>query len=84
MWDTSSRGVVNSILAYSSMTDIEGLISAPQAAVVLGVARKTLYRYSYVYDDFPQPVKIGRTVLYDPDALRAWREQHPVVGKHRA
>lgn len=65
------------------MTGIEGLISAPQAAELLGVARKTLYRYSYVYNDFPQPTRIGRTVLYDPDALRAWREQHPVTGKQR-
>lgn len=63
------------------MTDIEGLISAPQAAELLGVSRATLYRYSYVYDDFPQPVRVGRTVLYDPDRLRAWRAAHPATRK---
>lgn len=65
------------------MTNIQDLVSAPQAAELLGVARKTLYRYSYVYGDFPQPMKIGSTVLYDPDALRTWREKHPMVGKQR-
>ncbi|MFC0109239.1 helix-turn-helix transcriptional regulator [Kibdelosporangium aridum] len=59
------------------------MISAPQAAQLLGVDRNTLYRYSYVYDDFPQPVKIGRTVLYDPDTLRAWRRD-PAIRKRPA
>lgn len=63
------------------MTDLYRLISAPQAAELLGVTRKTLYRYSYVYDDFPRPTKIGRTVLYDPDMLTAWRDKHPRLGK---
>lgn len=45
-------------------------MSAPQAVEILGVSVKTLYRNSYVYDDFPQPVKTGRTVLYNSTALR--------------
>ncbi|WP_438387634.1 helix-turn-helix transcriptional regulator [Actinopolyspora saharensis] len=59
------------------MTNLDGLVSAPQAAELLGISVKTLYRNSYVYDDFPRPVKVGRTVLYDPTALHAWRHEHP-------
>ncbi|WP_207631681.1 MULTISPECIES: helix-turn-helix transcriptional regulator [Actinopolyspora] len=59
------------------MANLDGLVSAPQAAELLGISVKTLYRNSYVYDDFPRPVKVGRTVLYDPTALHAWRHEHP-------
>ncbi|MDP9640158.1 putative DNA-binding transcriptional regulator AlpA [Actinopolyspora lacussalsi] len=59
------------------MANLDDLLSAPQAAELLGISVKTLYRNSYVYDDFPQPTKVGRTVLYDPDELRAWRYEHP-------
>ncbi|QRK88252.1 helix-turn-helix domain-containing protein [Saccharopolyspora erythraea] len=64
-----------------TMTDLEGLISAPQAAALLGVTRATLYRYASTYDDFPEPVKIGRTVLYQPNELTAWRHDHPAIQK---
>ncbi|GAB3561091.1 putative DNA-binding transcriptional regulator AlpA [Actinopolyspora lacussalsi] len=62
------------------MSNLDGLISAPQAAELLGISVKTLYRNSYTYDDFPQPTRVGRTVLYDPDKLRAWRYDHPPRG----
>lgn len=63
------------------MTEFDGLVLAPEAASILGVDRKTLYRYSYTYGDFPQPAKIGSTAMYDPDQLRAWRKDHPAIGK---
>ncbi|MEV0704637.1 helix-turn-helix domain-containing protein [Saccharopolyspora sp. NPDC050389] len=66
------------------MRELDGLISAPQAAELLGVNRATLYRYASTYDDFPEPTKIGRTVLYRPDALREWRRDHPAIRKHAA
>ncbi|WP_346139333.1 AlpA family phage regulatory protein, partial [Saccharopolyspora erythraea] len=68
-------------LSCLTMTDLEGLISAPQAAALLGVTRATLYRYASTYDDFPEPVKIGRTVLYQPNELTAWRHDHPAIQK---
>nr|WP_190813156.1 AlpA family phage regulatory protein [Saccharopolyspora pogona] len=38
------------------------MIASPQAAELLGVTRATLYRYyASTYDDFPQPVRVGRT-----------------------
>lgn len=56
--------------SYLNTSNLDGLVSAPQAVEILGVSVKTLYRNSYVYDDFPQPVKTGRTVLYNSTALR--------------
>lgn len=55
----------------------EGYLTAPEAADYLGVKVETLYSYISRDPDFPEPLRIRRTLLFRPEDLDAWRERHP-------
>lgn len=63
---------------------ISGLVDSETAAKQLGISRTSLYRIRYAYPDFPQPQRVGRTLLFDPRKLRAWRKQHPARPYNRS
>ena len=57
--------------------EIKGHVSTDRAAEILGVKRESVWDYTRRVKDFPQPVKVGRTLLFEEKALREWREKHP-------
>ncbi|MCZ4602938.1 helix-turn-helix domain-containing protein [Streptomyces sp. Lzd4kr] len=59
------------------MDDLEGWITSEEACARLGIAWRTLYNHHRNTPDFPQPRRIGRTLLWPPAELDAWRARHP-------
>lgn len=57
--------------------NIDGFLSTEQAAERLGVKTESVYTFARRLDGFPQPTRIGRTLLWPADQLDAWRAQHP-------
>jgi prophage regulatory protein len=57
--------------------NIEDYATADEAADLLGIQRRSLYLYARRAPGFPQPVKVGRALLFDRAALLAWRQAHP-------
>lgn len=64
--------------------DISKLLTSDQAAERLGISRQSLYNLVSNDPDFPEPVKVGRTSLWDPEKVDRWREQHPPKPKKGA
>ncbi|MFY1686516.1 helix-turn-helix transcriptional regulator [Plantactinospora sp. WMMB782] len=62
---------------------LEGHLTSDEAAVHLGIARQTLYNLAQTRDDFPAPLRVGRTLLWPVLGLDAWRERHPARRRHR-
>ena len=55
----------------------EQLISAEDAAAILGVAEQTLRGWRFENrDDQPAFVRVGRLVRYRPSAIEAWIGEH--------
>jgi excisionase family DNA binding protein len=61
--------------------NIEDLVTADEAAELLGVERRSIYTYVRRLKGFPQPRMVGRTLLFDRDALLKWRAAHPARRK---
>ncbi|KWX03184.1 hypothetical protein LI90_4235 [Carbonactinospora thermoautotrophica] len=61
--------------------NITDYATADEAAELLGIKRRSLYTYVRRLKDFPQPVKIGRTLLFDRQTLINWRAKHPARRK---
>lgn len=58
------------------------LLTADQAADRLGIRRQTFFNYVQRDAAFPKPKdKVGRTPLWDPAELDAWRAEHPARAK---
>lgn len=57
--------------------NIQDLLTADEAADLLGVERRSIYTYVRRMPGFPQPTKIGRTLLFDEQELLGWRAKHP-------
>ena len=57
--------------------NLEGYVTAQEAAELLGIQLASVYLYVRRLDGFPRPAKVGRTLLFDRAALLAWRQQHP-------
>lgn len=57
--------------------NIDDFLTADEAADLLGIERRSLYTYVRRLEGFPQPVKVGRTLLFDRRALLGWRAKHP-------
>jgi predicted DNA-binding transcriptional regulator AlpA len=55
----------------------DGFISTDQAAERLGIKVESVYTFARRLDGFPQPTRIGRTLLWPEAGIDAWREQHP-------
>lgn len=62
---------------------MDGYLTSDEAAARLGIARQTLYNLAATRDDFPEPVRIGRTLLWPTDGLDGWRAHHPARRKTR-
>lgn len=56
---------------------IEGHLTADEAASLLGVKRESVYSYARRLPGFPQPTRVGRTVLWKRADLLKWRAEHP-------
>lgn len=52
-------------------------MTADEAADLLGIQRRSLYYSVQRVDGFPQPQRIGRTLLFVEAELRQWRAEHP-------
>lgn len=59
------------------MDDFDGWITSEDACTRLGIAWRTLYNHHRNTPDFPQPHKVGRTLLWPATELDAWRTKHP-------
>ncbi|MDX5563748.1 helix-turn-helix domain-containing protein [Streptomyces sp. ID05-04B] len=57
--------------------NIDEMATTEQAAELLGVKVESVYLYVRRLEGFPQPTKIGRTLLFDRQALTDWRAAHP-------
>lgn len=55
----------------------DGFLSTPEAARRLGVKVESVYTFARRLDGFPQPTRIGRTLLWPEKELDAWRAAHP-------
>ncbi|MFD8772131.1 helix-turn-helix transcriptional regulator [Streptomyces sp. NPDC057889] len=55
----------------------DSLLTTDRAAERLGVKVESVYTFARRLDGFPQPTRIGRTLLWRIHELDAWRAQHP-------
>jgi predicted DNA-binding transcriptional regulator AlpA len=55
--------------------------TADQVADYLGVKRRSVYSFAARLDGFPKPRHVGRTPLWKPAEVKAWRKAHPA--RHR-
>lgn len=53
------------------------LLTTDEVADLLGIERRSVYTYVQRLKGFPQPVRIGRTLLFERHALLDWRAKHP-------
>lgn len=69
---------MNSVSAPIMLTmNIDEMATTEQAAELLGVKVESVYIYVRRLEGFPQPTKVGRTLLFDRQALMDWRAAHP-------
>lgn len=59
-----------------------GMATTREAGDILGIAWKSVYIFATQSPDFPRPERIRNRLFWDPEKLRAWREQHPASRKH--
>jgi predicted DNA-binding transcriptional regulator AlpA len=57
--------------------NLDGFVTTERAAELLGIKLASVYLYVRRLDGFPQPVKVGRTLLFPESDLLAWRAAHP-------
>jgi excisionase family DNA binding protein len=71
--------------AYDSEPDRRPLLlSADQAATLLGVSRKTLWNHTAPRGEKIPAVRIGRVVRYRRDTLERWIAEHEQVQRSTA
>jgi predicted DNA-binding transcriptional regulator AlpA len=56
---------------------VEDYLTTNQAAAILGVDERTVYYYARDHDDFPEPKRFGRALMWQEAPLREWRAKHP-------
>lgn len=61
--------------------NMDGLLTTEQAAKRLGIKVESVYTFARRLDGFPEPIRIGRTLLWPEGELDAWRAAHPA--RHR-
>jgi predicted DNA-binding transcriptional regulator AlpA len=57
--------------------NIDGYLSTEQAAERLGIKVASVYTFARRLDGFPQPTRLGRTLLWPEAEVNAWRSAHP-------
>lgn len=60
-----------------TLLGMDGYLTTAQAADLLGVSARTVYYYARDTDDFPEPERFGRALMWPERPLRQWREKHP-------
>lgn len=55
----------------------DGFLSTEQAAQRLGIKVASVYTFATRLEGFPQPTRIGRTLLWPEAEIDAWRAEHP-------
>ncbi len=69
---------MNSLASVIVVTmNLDGHVPTEEAAEILGIKVASVYLYVRRLEGFPQPIHVGRTLLFDKAALLAWRETHP-------
>jgi predicted DNA-binding transcriptional regulator AlpA len=63
--------------------NIEGFLSTVEVAERLEIKAESVYTFARRLDGFPQPTKVGRTLLWPEAEINAWRAKHP-ARKRRA
>lgn len=63
---------------------MDGYLTTAEAAAMLGLAERTIYYYLRDSEKtgFPEPRRFGRALMWDEQALLAWRESHPARTPH--
>lgn len=61
--------------------NIPGMVTTDQVASILGIKKESVYIYVRRLEGFPEPAKLGRTLLFDEAAVRQWRKEHPARSK---
>ena len=61
---------------------LEGYLDARQTADYLGIRVESVSTYLHRFDDFPEPIRVGRGLLFKQTDLDAWRERHPKQPGH--
>jgi predicted DNA-binding transcriptional regulator AlpA len=56
---------------------MEGFLSTERAAKRLGIKVASVYTFARRLEGFPQPTRIGRTLLWPEAEIDAWRTAHP-------
>lgn len=59
------------------MDPFDGWITSEDACTRLGIKWRTLYAQHRNNPGFPEPRKVGRTLLWNAAELDAWRKDHP-------
>lgn len=63
---------------YPGPMNPDDLLASADAAQYLGITRQSLHNLASSDPDFPPPKKrYGRTPVWAPEDLDAWRQQHP-------
>ncbi|MFF4303854.1 helix-turn-helix transcriptional regulator [Streptomyces sp. NPDC001601] len=57
--------------------NFDGFLTTEQAAERLGIKTESVYTFARRLDGFPQPTRIGRTLLWQATDLDSWRAAHP-------
>lgn len=69
---------MNSVPGFIVVTmNIPGMATTDEVAEILGIKKESVYIYVRRLKGFPQPTKVGRTLLFEETAVRQWREEHP-------
>jgi predicted DNA-binding transcriptional regulator AlpA len=55
----------------------EHRLTGREAADHLNISVRQVYNLNTADNDFPKPVYVGRTPMWDPAELDAWRAEHP-------
>ncbi len=64
--------------------NLPGYLTTAQTADLLGIKIASVYSYTTCMPDFPQPERVGRSLLFRETALLAWRQKHPRNGTRQA
>lgn len=64
--------------APNNTNGVPELLSASQAAKLLGVSRKTLWNHSVPRGDIPVVTGLGRVVRYRRESLLRWIIEHEI------
>ncbi len=63
--------------------NIDGFLSTAEVAERLDIKVESVYTFARRLEGFPEPKRVGRTLLWPEEQVDAWRAKHP-ARKRRA